>query len=136
MALGPFGPTPEMGMSFGLGPAGVDIADLGDLEFTHETETLPFDDTYTLYTNSVYTVTMNANVSESADPAEVLNATIDPQAFIEPAFLDLNPGFFLAFSPGFPGSPTHQPVPDAASTVGLLALGMGGLAALRRQISR
>jgi hypothetical protein len=110
------------------------LAPLGSLGSVSDND---FDQPLTLLSGDVYTVTLNASVAESADPGVNLNASVDPQFSIDPTFALSNPGYSLAFSPGFPGSASPVGgVPDASSTLGLLALSLGALAAGRRYLRR
>jgi hypothetical protein len=88
---------------------------------TGASSTVDFDETFLLVSGDVYTLTLYANAGYNADPPEDLSAFVDPMAIISPAFEANNPGFELAFAPGFPGnSSSTSTVPEKASTLALL----------------
>jgi hypothetical protein len=86
-----------------------------------------------LIAGDTYTVNLTGHIEEDEDNLGVdISALIDPQLTIDPS----NPDYSIAFSPGLPGNSGGSSAPDATSTLGLLAFGMGAVSMLRRRYAR
>jgi hypothetical protein len=90
-----------------------------------------FDNTFDLVAGDTYTLTLYASAGYSADPSEIIDAYVDPQAIIDPVFALDHPGFQIAFSPGFPGN-SYLGLPESGSTFAWLSLTAVFLVLLRR----
>jgi hypothetical protein len=84
----------------------------------------------------VYTVTLSTQLEEDGGNLGVsMSSAIDPQLIVDLS----NPGYSIAYSPGLPGSSgsdSGNNVPDATSTIGLFAFGMGCIAVFSRKFAR
>jgi hypothetical protein len=91
------------------------------------TQNVSIDQTIDLVPNTPYEVVLNAAAIELVGTVGVFTTTasVDPTFKVDPAFANANPGYFLQFSPNV--------VPDRASTLGLLAVSLAGIAALGRK---